>query len=597
MLKRFLVCLALSALAAQVEAQGVNASVDRSQVALDGQLLLTVVVEGSQEARPVLPDLPDFRVVSRGGMTRATSIVNGIRTEQSSHRFILIPSRVGQFTVGPVTADIGGVTYASSPFRVRVLATGEEPAEQAEAFLTVAVSDSSPFVGEQVVYTWRFYRRIRVADARITALDFGDFTSEELGEVQEYDTTYQGLPYRVSELKRALFAQRPGEVSIPASELTCEIPVRRNRRSSFFDFGRLATEPRVLRSKSVTLNIRPLPTAPNDFSGLVGDFSIRSSLSKNELKVGESATLEVRVQGTGNIQLMREPALDGLAAFKVYEDKPSTHINRTGDGLRGTRTFRKALVPLEAGILDLPPLDLVFFDPNREVFRTRSTERIPVQVMPGTEDEDLMLTESLNPGAGKVAVRVLADDILPIRTDLRSVRTARPSMVELSGWGGAAVAPPILMGLAWLFGRRRRQFASDKGLRARQGAFRHALGSLQEIAASSGAPISELASKTSSILRGYIGQKLGLNGEALTPSEAEDSLTQASVRPEAALSARETLERLEALVFGGDSRRFSGKQLAQSAEGIIKELESQLGTGFGVDGRRGFWFRTRRSNK
>ncbi len=597
MLKRFLVSLALAALASQSDAQSVQASVDRGQVALDSQLLLTVVIEGTQDARPVLPDLPDFRVVPRGGSSREMSIVNGAMTQRISYRFILIPSRVGRFTVGPVSAEIGGRQYQSEPFRVRVLAAGEQPADQAEAFLTVAVSDEQPFVGEQIIYTWRFYRRIRVADARITALDFGDLTSEELGEVREYDTNYQGVPYRVSELRRALFAQRPGEVTIAPSELTCEIAMASNRRSSIFDLGRLTTEPRILRSRQVKLNVRPLPSVPPGFSGLVGDFSIRSSLSKNELRVGESATFEVRVQGSGNIQLMSEPELPNLSAFKIYEDKPSTHINRTGEGLQGTRTFRKALVPLGVGLVDLPPINLVFFDPTREAFRTRSTEGIPIQILPGAEDEDLMLTESLNPGAGKVAVRVLADDILPIRTDLRSVRRAAPSILELATWTSAATGPPVLVGLVWLFGRRRRRFASEQGLRARQGAFRQALASLEQVTNARDVPISTLAANASSVLRGYVGQKLGANGEAMTPAEAEASLVRARVQPDVAKEARETLERLEALAFGGDSRRFTGQQLAQSTGSVIKELEEQLAAGFRVDGRRGRWFGGLRSTR
>lgn len=578
----WLLALAALALAWPVSAQSVSASVDRSEVSLDDQILLTVAIDGSRTATPQLPPLPDFRVISRG-TTMEQTMINGAISLRVSYRYVLIPSRVGEFEIGPVTADVEGRTIGSDPFRIRVLESGRQPDEQADAFLTVSVSDETPYVGEQILYTWRFYRRVRVADARLTALEFGNLSVEELGEVREYDTTVRGVNYRVSELRRALFAQRPGPVRLPASELTCEFPVERRSRG-IFDFGRLQTRTRVLRSRELELEVQPIPAAPAGYSGLVGDFRIRSSLSKNELAVGESATLEVRVSGSGNIQLMREPTLPDLTSFKVYEDQPSTRIDRTGERLSGSRTYRKALVPLASGTTEISAIDLVFFDPDEGRFRTRRTEPIPVLIRPGAEDEELMLTESLSSSGGKVAVRVLAEDILPIRTDLEGLSPAGFSGWSAVLWTGVGVVPPAAVGMLWwLLGARRRGNSDD---RRRLQAFRTAMSALQRLPEeATNEDVTAGAAQAGRILRAYVGDKLGRKGDSLTPVEVERLLEEAGVSLELALEARNTLERLEAVAYRGDARRFTARQLAQSVETVVKSLEPELGRRSTLDGR------------
>ena len=42
-------------------------------------------------------------------------------------------------------------------------------------FVTVQVSTDKPYVGEQVIYTWRLYRRVNISDARLEPQTFDGF--------------------------------------------------------------------------------------------------------------------------------------------------------------------------------------------------------------------------------------------------------------------------------------------------------------------------------------------------------------------------------------------------------------------------------------
>ena len=427
-------------LALSASAQEIRSEVDRNQVAMGGQVVLQIHIDGSRDARPRLPPLDDFNVYPAGTNSRF-QMINGNASVGVTYKFVLQPKSLGRKQIGPATVEIDGQTLSTEPFTVNVVDATDESVSSRDYFLTVEVSESEPYVGQQVLYTWRFYRRGRVADARLTTLEFGDLVSEDLGDVREYETTVDGVRYLVSEIRKALFPQRPGAVTIPPSELQCQVETReRRRRRSFFDFGTVPMEARVLRSRPLEMTVRPLPAAPAGFQGLVGEFDVRASISKRELKVNESATLSVTLSGVGNVQLLSAPDLPELADFKIYDDKPSGSIDRSGRVLQGSKTFRKALVPLVPGEREIPSLQLVYFDTDSGSYKTERTGAITLDVSPAEGEESLNLTESVAPTTGKVAVRVLADDILPIQ---RGLDAMRPPLAARMGCSWAAWPAPL----------------------------------------------------------------------------------------------------------------------------------------------------------
>ena len=192
----------------------------------------------------------------------------------------------------------------------------------------------------------------------MTPFEFEGFLVEDLGEVREYNTTRGGQEYLVSEIKKALFPQEEGKLTLPPTQLQTVVIVRSNsrRRGGLLDdlFGRTRGENRTLSSPPIEVDVRPLPAAPSGYSRLVGDFKIAGRISKRELQVGESATWKLTVSGTGNVQMIGEPPLPELSSFKTYAEPPTSSIERAGNRLRGSRSFSKALVPLSSGELTVP---------------------------------------------------------------------------------------------------------------------------------------------------------------------------------------------------------------------------------------------------
>ena len=395
------------------------------------------------------------------------------------------------------------------------------------------------------------------------------------------DTAIEGVQYTVNEVRKALFPQREGELVLPPTQLSVEVlveaPRRQSRRRGIFDdfdslLGRGGRwETKYLVTEPVTLNVRPLPPAPAGWNGLVGDFDISASLSRRELQVGQSATLEVRVAGAGNVQLLAEPEFPELPVFKIYPDQPTSTVDNSGRLLSGRKVFRRALVPLVIGALDIPPLELVYFDPELGEYVERSTDRIDLDVTPADGEEELMLTESLAPTTGKVAVRILADDILPVRRTAAGIVSAAPQGWRAWLWLAGGVLPPMLYLILLTQYRRERRYAADRTLRRRQRALRQALAGAKKLAPGSGAA-APVAAEASRVLRSYVGDKVGIEGAALTPAEAETALVQAGVEPGVAAHCRAELERFEAAQYGVAAVSVTAEAVAGGAGDGLSEL-------------------------
>ena len=124
-----LICLVLSLpMWAQIK---LSATTDKTDLALDDELTLTVQVSGANGniVMPQLPSLPAFNVYSR---EVSQSTINGRTT--SVFKYIMLPRFVGKTSIGPVTFTHQGKTYRTQPIEVRVYrnnATGTKTATSA----------------------------------------------------------------------------------------------------------------------------------------------------------------------------------------------------------------------------------------------------------------------------------------------------------------------------------------------------------------------------------------------------------------------------------------------------------------------------------
>src|SRR5699024_5981417 len=140
-----------------------------------------------------------------------------------------------------------------------------------------------------------------------------------------------------------LFPQRSGQINIePAEyEVAIEQPMEfEDPFDAFFNMQSSTTIRKKIVSPAISLNVDALPAGkPLYFSGGVGNFSLTSSISTNEIKANEAVTIKLVLSGTGNMKLISSPEIDFPSDFEVYDPKVEDQFRLTAQGLTGNRVI------------------------------------------------------------------------------------------------------------------------------------------------------------------------------------------------------------------------------------------------------------------
>jgi hypothetical protein len=220
-----------------------------------------------------------------------------------------------------------------------------------------------------------------------------------------------------------------------------QVMVLRTGTITMGDYERAVTAPVPISSAAATLEVRPLPAAPEGFTGGVGKFTVRSFLDKTDFRVGDSVTWTAEVSGVGNWpsirsfsprQVSRDFAVSG--APKLQEDPAAALFERT---------VREdvVLIPQRAGQYVLSAFEFVAFDPELGRYVTLVAPPITVEVKPGPNG-DLIGPEDAAP----VNARKGEEPLPPLLKG--TARAAAPPGGFV--WGAALTAAPLALIVLWL---------------------------------------------------------------------------------------------------------------------------------------------------
>ena len=550
-------------------AASVSLTLDRHSTTLEEPIRIQVIVEGTQNApKPQIQNTSQFDV-QKGGTSTQIQIVNGRTTRSITYQFVLYPRKEGKFRIGPAIVNINGKTISSNEVSINVLKASQVQKERLY-YITANVNKQSVYVNEQVVYTFQFFTRVRVVNSQLEQLEFNGFWREEFGKQREYEKQINGITWLVSEFKVALFPTREGILNIPTATLAADFVLKTNRRSSFdsfFDdsfFGRSKTKRVRLRTKAIDINVKPLPLEGKSkyFSGLVGNIKMNSSISKKSLDVGDSSTLTITLKGDGNIRDAKIPA-PSWSDVKVYHDEPNFKVDQSRDLLYGTKTFKKAIVPTKEGKLKLSSLRVDYFDLTVKEYKVLHSPEMELDISPGSGETLSHMTAS-DSQFRKQRIEVLGEDIMPIKRTLNALD--RDALSQRQRWLFLLfiVLCPIFYFVAKFIKNYQDRIHGDVGYVKRSRAYKNFLRELGELNGSG-----KFFEKSSIALRTYLGDKLNIDGRAMTADDTKRFLSNQNL-------PMETLESIEKYIRDCEAGQFGGKSLSErDQEKMLKNL-SQL---------------------
>jgi len=580
---------------AHAQSVRVSAGADPMEAVVGETVVFTVRVEGAPAtvvrtpSRPATvnlrprtpaPEMQRFRVAEGGDVRRGVAFSWSFR-----------PQRTGPARIQPVTVVVRGEEYTTDPIRIRVTAPRDSSGptlthpdgasgttlDEEDLFVQASATTDRAYRGEQVVAEYRLFYRpdIRLRHSRLAdSWDAPGFWREELNvasrptpQVERAD----GQAYETVMLKRvALFPTRPGTLRVDPLRIETEAQgTVRLRREGPALRGRF--EPVKLTSQRLSVQVQALPTgAPSSFEGAVGTFSMNVRMDADSVAVGESVSLIVQVQGTGNLATLSPPQLNPPSAVEAYEPTVETDIERNERQIRGTKTFTYTLVPRAGGRHTLPPVTFSYFDPETGRYETLRAGTPPLQVSGTAARETAGRTGDGLP-VGDVTDLMAADEVDWVRPDRRPLYR--------QPWTYLALLLPVLLaggGLAyrrWGGGPEEsvHRVAPDASLDTAQAqlqtARRH-LGNGDDAA---------VYDAVEQALQTFLNERLGRNGAATSRTALDRRLARHDV-PEALRDRLyELLDRCEQGQYAPDaSAQSSPEEVLDDADTVLRWLDEHL---------------------
>ena len=395
-------CLSTQAIAASLVAE-----VNREEVAVGESFTLIVVADGVTGQPELAPLRVDFEVL-RTSTRREVQITDGVMLDLQTWDIELMPLRTGRLEIPVLT--LKGV--ASQPLSINVV---EQTAVQAgsderDLFIEVNIDEPSPFVQAQAIYKIRFFSALRVSEAELSEPESDKLTVRRLGEDTGFFQQRGGKRYRVIERSYAVFPQESGTIVIPPATLQLSVPDGDDPTGGFFGRVKRVT----LRSPPVELNVRAKPPVPDNFDAgsswwlPARSMGVRAAWEGNptEFRVGEPVTRVITLDADGVVgeQL---PEIDVATisttkdALRIYSDKPEVVEQPLDASLSAKRIEKWAVIPQSEGEVELPAVEVTWFDTVAEVYRVATVPAETLTVLPaiGTAAQQPVVPESANNAA------------------------------------------------------------------------------------------------------------------------------------------------------------------------------------------------------
>ena len=255
--------------------------------------------------------------------------------------------------------------------------------------------------------------------------EFTGFLKQDLeqGDIQTQLEHYNGRNYQTAVLYRTiLYPQHSGDIQIDPARFEAVIRVQTQQRArSIFDdfFATYTNVTKMLTAPGVTIHVSALPSGkPAGFSGGVGKFTLTPSISQTELQANEAVTIKIDISGSGNMKLLKTPAIDWPEGFEPYDPKVTNNYKTTTSGVSGTKSIEYLAIPRSAGEYTIPAVSFSYFDIEDKAYRTLSTPEYTINVKRGANEQS---AGGNQPSA--VVSYTQKEDIKQLGTDIRYIDT------------------------------------------------------------------------------------------------------------------------------------------------------------------------------
>ncbi|MEX2130429.1 MAG: BatD family protein [Pseudohongiellaceae bacterium] len=348
----------------------VEVSIDRNNIARGETLTLTIrVYQQRQNIQLDLSPLTEnFDILS----TRTSSQIRSINNQVESwvdYIVTLFPTREGDLEIPSL--NVNGESTA--PIPITVVDAGPNSSQGAnELFLETEVNKESVFVQEQLLFTIRLYYTISgIRNPQFTELEMPETVIQLIGSPNQYEKLIDGVRYGVYEKRYVIFPQRSGPLEIPDILFRGEV----TDGSSNFVFRNLNTQRVTAYIEGTTIEVMERPVATQNLDVWLPAASVQLEESWSgdleNLKVGDSISRTVTLTAEGLDGAVLPPfSPASVEGVNLYPDPPDVQRTFIEGRIVGTRVETTSIVPRRDGSIEIPAIDVPWWDINLNELRT-----------------------------------------------------------------------------------------------------------------------------------------------------------------------------------------------------------------------------------
>lgn len=422
-------------------------------VSMGDRFRVEFVLSNAQGSDFTAPEFKGLSILSGPNISTGSSVrwINGQQSSSSTqtYTYFVEASEEGTATVSAATINADGKTLKSNTLSISVLAgrssgtnSGSQAQQQAtthtrpsgnlddsDIMLKMELSKNSCYKGEAILAQLKLYTRVGISNiSNPKYAAFNGFWTVELETPQSPQSvraTIDGKVYESFVLRQwLLYPQRAGTMQIEQTSLTATAQViTQSSGNSLFDqfFGGGSSVNNVNKNLTTGGNkveVKSLPAGgPIGLDPAVGDFTISSELSANEISANSAGSLKVTLKGSGDFPLIESPSFTLPAEFEQYDTKTTEQLRTSATGQTGSRTWEFPFIARSEGEFIIPSIEFAYFNPKTQKYTTLSTPEYPITVI---RDNG---SGSNNGGGMSVVSGVSKEDLKILGQDIRYIKT------------------------------------------------------------------------------------------------------------------------------------------------------------------------------
>ncbi|MCV4289723.1 BatD family protein [Pseudomonas capsici] len=389
---------------------------------------------------------PDLSVLDANFDVRGTRQINRLTTldggNQATTRWIitLLPRQSGIVVIPSL--QLGELKSQPVSLQVMQSDSREKGSQLAPIFIEASLDQESVYVQAQAVLTLRIYHSVSLFDdSSLSPLQIAEARVDKLGDSRTYEKLINGVRHGVIETRYAIYPQQSGTLEVPALVFSATLVQTGSQNQEASPFGPQPGRLMRVSSARMPLNVKPKPADyPADVPWLPArSVTLEESWNPEpgNSQVGDSLTRTIilKAEGLSGSQLPPLPATQ-VAGLRHYPDQPQLGNLISERGLIGTREEREALVPNRPGAIDLPTVDVTWWNTREDHLEHSS---LPARTLQINNNPGLAVDTPVNNEQG--GLTVMGPPVWPWQ--LSTVLFALTTLLSLILWWRARGQPAV----------------------------------------------------------------------------------------------------------------------------------------------------------